>query len=158
MTECYKTLRSLQKLLVDLLISCLNESSDYIVCVQEMSGKSLPQVGQKNGKEMLELLQGISGAFRPAILTCLMVSPLLCNISGLGCLDMPRTLQAHRVKDRCACKQCQGLDEHGHVLQGVSGAGKTTLMDVLAGRKTGAAYSGRSSIAHLCASCVCISC
>ena len=49
--------------------------------MQEMSGKSLPQVGQKNGKEMLELLQGISGAFRPAILTCLMVILLLCNIS-----------------------------------------------------------------------------
>ena len=41
---------------------------------------------------MLELLVGISGAFRPGVLTCLM---------------------------------------------GVSGAGKTTLMDVLAGRKTG---------------------
>ena len=40
---------------------------------------------------MLELLLGISGAFRPGVLTCLM---------------------------------------------GVSGAGKTTLMDVLAGRKT----------------------
>ena len=40
----------------------------------------------------LELLLGISGAFRPKILTCLM---------------------------------------------GVTGAGKTTLMDVLAGRKTG---------------------
>lgn len=46
---------------------------------------------QVGGKQQLELLQGISGAFRPAILTCLM---------------------------------------------GVSGAGKTTLMDVLAGRKT----------------------
>ena len=40
----------------------------------------------------LELLLGISGAFRPKVLTCLM---------------------------------------------GVTGAGKTTLMDVLAGRKTG---------------------
>lgn len=45
-----------------------------------------------NGKKELELLQGISGAFRPETLTALM---------------------------------------------GVTGAGKTTLMDVLAGRKTG---------------------
>ena len=56
------------------------QTSILLVCVQEMSGKSLPQVGQKNGKEMLELLQGISGAFRPAILTCLMVSRLLCTV------------------------------------------------------------------------------
>ena len=41
--------------------------------MQGMVGKGLPQVGQKGGKEMLELLQGISGAFRPGILTCLMV-------------------------------------------------------------------------------------
>lgn len=49
-------------------------------------------VTQEGGQNMLELLLGISGAFRPGVLTCLM---------------------------------------------GVSGAGKTTLMDVLAGRKTG---------------------
>lgn len=48
-------------------------------------------VGAGRGKLQLELLQGISGAFVPQVLTCLM---------------------------------------------GVSGAGKTTLMDVLAGRKT----------------------
>ena len=48
-------------------------------------------VHQEGGQAMLELLIGISGAFRPGVLTCLM---------------------------------------------GVSGAGKTTLMDVLAGRKT----------------------
>ena len=43
--------------------------------VQEMSGKGHPQVVQKDGKgDMLQLLQGISGAFRPSILTCLMVS------------------------------------------------------------------------------------
>lgn len=60
--------------------------------LQEMQGKGLPNVSEMNGKSQLELLRGISGAFRPGILTCLM---------------------------------------------GVSGAGKTTLMDVLSGRKTG---------------------
>ena len=58
------------------------------VCIQGMAGDNIKEL---NGKPQLELLRGISGAFRPGVLTCLM---------------------------------------------GVSGAGKTTLMDVLAGRKT----------------------
>ena len=52
-------------------------------------------------KEKLQLLQDVSGAFRPGILTALV---------------------------------------------GVSGAGKTTLMDVLAGRKTGGYIEGNISI------------
>ena len=64
----------------------------FVVTLQEMQGKGLPNVSEVAGKSQLELLRGISGAFRPGILTCLM---------------------------------------------GVSGAGKTTLMDVLSGRKTG---------------------
>ena len=55
---------------------------------QGMKGDNVKEF---KGKPQLELLRGISGAFRPGVLTCLM---------------------------------------------GVSGAGKTTLMDVLAGRKT----------------------
>ena len=52
-------------------------------------------------EDRLELLKGVSGAFRPGVLTTLM---------------------------------------------GVSGAGKTTLMDVLAGRKTGGFINGNIKI------------
>ena len=60
-------------------------------CGTQEAAEGKEHVHDEGGQSMLELLLGISGAFRPGVLTCLM---------------------------------------------GVSGAGKTTLMDVLAGRKT----------------------
>lgn len=62
------------------------------VCVMQEGAKDRDHVHMEGNTPWLELLLGISGAFRPKVLTCLM---------------------------------------------GVTGAGKTTLMDVLAGRKTG---------------------
>lgn len=65
-----------------------------VTCLQEMKAQGVAQ-------DQLELLKGVSGCFRPGVLTALM---------------------------------------------GISGAGKTTLMDVLAGRKTGGYTEGRISI------------
>ena len=71
---------------------------DYIcffyAWLQEMKAQGIAE-------DRLELLKGVSGAFRPGVLTALM---------------------------------------------GVSGAGKTTLMDVLAGRKTGGYIEGNITI------------
>jgi ABC-type multidrug transport system ATPase subunit len=66
----------------------------HIASLQEMKAQGVDQ-------DRLLLLKGVSGSFRPGVLTALM---------------------------------------------GVSGAGKTTLMDVLAGRKTGGYIEGDISI------------
>ncbi|KAF1881262.1 hypothetical protein Lal_00023298 [Lupinus albus] len=71
-----------------------NHISYYVDMPAEMKSQGIPE-------DRLQLLQDVSGAFRPGILTALM---------------------------------------------GVSGAGKTTLMDVLAGRKTGGYIEGSISI------------
>ena len=68
------------------------QRSSSCLCVVQDSAQGRAHVHMEGSSPWLELLLGISGAFRPKVLTCLM---------------------------------------------GVTGAGKTTLMDVLAGRKTG---------------------
>ena len=70
-------------------------SRSYFVDLPPQQAGAPNAVTSEGGKKELELLRGISGAFRPGRLTALM---------------------------------------------GVTGAGKTTLMDVLAGRKTGAVH------------------
>ncbi|KAJ9555193.1 hypothetical protein OSB04_009807 [Centaurea solstitialis] len=75
----------------------LSITFDDIKYAVDMPQEMKAQVAQ----DRLELLKGVSGAFRPGVLTALM---------------------------------------------GISGAGKTTLMDVLAGRKTGGYIDGRISI------------
>ncbi|KAL0051690.1 hypothetical protein WJX82_000289 [Trebouxia sp. C0006] len=69
----------------------------YWVQIPKEGAKDRAHVHMEGSTPWLELLLGISGAFRPKVLTCLM---------------------------------------------GVTGAGKTTLMDVLAGRKTGGRIEG----------------
>ena len=71
---------------------CQRQGPGIVGLLFQESAKDRAHVHMEGSTPWLELLLGISGAFRPKILTCLM---------------------------------------------GVTGAGKTTLMDVLAGRKTG---------------------
>ncbi|KAL3160198.1 hypothetical protein ABBQ32_010959 [Trebouxia sp. C0010 RCD-2024] len=73
----------------------------YWVQIPKEGAKDRDHVHMEGNTPWLELLLGISGAFRPKVLTCLM---------------------------------------------GVTGAGKTTLMDVLAGRKTGGRIEGEVRI------------
>lgn len=65
-------------------------------------------------------------------------------------VDMPQEMKAHGVvDDRLALlKGVSGSFSPGVLtaLMGVSGAGKTTLMDVLSGRKTGGYIEGNVSI------------
>ena len=119
--------------------------------LQEMAGKGLPQVGQKNGKEMLELLQGISGAFRPGILTCLMVGAQPLSSTGSAQWSCTWLLVDSACCRTSCCAPHNELLQLACLLQGVSGAGKTTLMDVLAGRKTGQARClQQPSLEHQC--------
>jgi ABC-type multidrug transport system ATPase subunit len=72
----------------------IENSRALLLSLQEMKNRGVAE-------DKLVLLNGVSGAFRPGVLTALM---------------------------------------------GVSGAGKTTMMDVLAGRKTGGYIEGRITI------------
>ena len=73
-------------------LGCRVTKCKIFIGFSQEGAKDRAHVHMEGSTPWLELLLGISGAFRPKVLTCLM---------------------------------------------GVTGAGKTTLMDVLAGRKTG---------------------
>ncbi|KAH7846608.1 hypothetical protein Vadar_016014 [Vaccinium darrowii] len=94
MTEDGQTRRRGMVLPFESLSIIFDEIRYAVDMPQEMKHQGIPE-------DQLELLKGVSGAFRPGVLTALM---------------------------------------------GVSGAGKTTLMDVLAGRKTGGYIGGRITI------------
>ena len=55
-------------------VKIVNHIGSRYMCPQALAGKSLPTIKKVDGKDQLELLQGITSAFRPGILTCLMVS------------------------------------------------------------------------------------
>ena len=105
--------------------SATNESvgvSRGVHALQEMQGKGLPNVSDMNGKSQLELLRGISGAFRPGVLTCLM------GVSGAGKTTLMDVLSGRKTGMGCLWSLCLGFMS---CLIRVSGAGKTTLTDVL---------------------------
>lgn len=64
--------------------------------VQE-TAKDKPHVRTEGNQAMLELLLGISGAFRPGVLTCLM------GVSGAGKTTLMDVLAGRKTCKLCLC-------------------------------------------------------
>ena len=98
-----------------------NDVHYFVNCPAEMVGQGLPNVSQKNGKHMLELLRGISGAFRPSILTCLMgvsgaglshFAACACTCCTIFCHDRAWTILVFHQKLGQRTRVCLVIDWH----------------------------------------------
>jgi len=112
------------------------------------SRRTVQPIGDKT-ETNLEMLEGDSGPAQKGMV--LPFLPLSLTFDDIRySVDMPQEMKAHGVvDDRLALlKGVSGSFRPGVLtaLMGVSGAGKTTLMDVLSGRKTGGYIEGNVSI------------
>ncbi|PVH64073.1 hypothetical protein PAHAL_2G178700 [Panicum hallii] len=113
-----------------------------------MSRRTVQPIGE-NTETNLEMLEDDSGPAQKGMV--LPFLPLSLTFDDIRySVDMPQEMKAQGVvDDRLALlKGVSGSFRPGVLtaLMGVSGAGKTTLMDVLAGRKTGGYIEGNISI------------
>ncbi|RLM85200.1 ABC transporter G family member 36-like [Panicum miliaceum] len=113
-----------------------------------MSRRTVQPIGE-NTETNLEMLEDDSGPAQKGMV--LPFRPLSLTFDDIRySVDMPQEMKAQGVvDDRLALlKGVSGSFRPGVLtaLMGVSGAGKTTLMDVLAGRKTGGYIEGNISI------------
>lgn len=113
------------------------------MAVRRMSSRSNPNGLSRNADSALEAANGIS----PKRGMVLPFTPLAMSFDSVNYyVDMPAEMKDQGVtEDRLQLlREVTGAFRPGVLtaLMGVSGAGKTTLMDVLAGRKTGGYIEG----------------
>ncbi|KAF2301149.1 hypothetical protein GH714_020446 [Hevea brasiliensis] len=117
------------------------------MAIRKMSSRSNPNGLSRNADSSLE---GANG-FAPKRGMVLPFTPLAMSFNSVNYyVDMPAEMKQQGVpEDRLQLlREVTGAFRPGVLtaLMGVSGAGKTTLMDVLAGRKTGGYIEGDISI------------
>ncbi|KAL5822739.1 hypothetical protein ACOSQ4_020639 [Xanthoceras sorbifolium] len=124
-------------------LSASDGNNSREMAVQRMSSRSNQNGGSRNGDATLEAVNGVT----PKRGMVLPFTPLAMSFDSVNYyVDMPAEMKEQGVaEDKLQLlRQVTGAFRPGVLtaLMGVSGAGKTTLMDVLAGRKTGGYIEG----------------
>ncbi|EER98908.1 ABC transporter G family member 36 [Sorghum bicolor] len=132
----------------ELKLKCSNVNND-IMDANPLASRTTLQLIGNNTETNLEMLEDNSGPSQRGMV--LPFPPLSLSFDDIRySVDMPQEMKAQGVvEDRLILlKGISGSFRPGVLtaLMGVSGAGKTTLMDVLAGRKTGGYVEGNISI------------
>ncbi|KAK3219964.1 hypothetical protein Dsin_013934 [Dipteronia sinensis] len=124
-------------------LSASDGNNSREMAMQRMSSRSNPNGLSRNGDASLEAANGVA----PKRGMVLPFTPLAMSFDSVNYyVDMPAEMKEQGVaEDRLQLlRQVTSAFRPGVLtaLMGVSGAGKTTLMDVLAGRKTGGYIEG----------------
>ncbi|KAL5576928.1 hypothetical protein UlMin_018627 [Ulmus minor] len=124
-------------------LSAADGNNSREMAIRRMSSRSNPNGISRNADSALESANGVS-AKRGMVLP---FTPLAMSFDKVSYyVDMPAEMKAQGVpEDKLQLlREVTGAFRPGVLtaLMGVSGAGKTTLMDVLAGRKTGGYIEG----------------
>nr|DAD44607.1 TPA_asm: hypothetical protein HUJ06_002837 [Nelumbo nucifera] len=124
-------------------LSAADGNNSREMAIRLMSSKTNTNKGGRNADSLLEAASGVA----PKRGMVLPFTPLAMSFDSISYyVDMPPEIKEQGVtEDRLQLlREVTGAFRPGALtaLMGVSGAGKTTLMDVLAGRKTGGYIEG----------------
>ncbi|KAJ4718044.1 Pleiotropic drug resistance ABC transporter [Melia azedarach] len=124
-------------------LSATDANNSREMAIRRMSSRSNPNGLSRNGDSSLEAANGVA----PKRGMVLPFTPLAMSFDSVNYyVDMPPEMKEQGVaEDKLQLlREVTGAFRPGVLtaLMGVSGAGKTTLMDVLAGRKTGGYIEG----------------
>ncbi|XP_073041840.1 ABC transporter G family member 36-like [Primulina eburnea] len=124
-------------------LSATDGNNTMEMAIRHMSGRSTTYGLTRNEDSSLETVRGVA----PKRGMVLPFTPLAMSFDSVNYfVDMPPEMKAQGVTEDKLQLLCEvtGAFRPGVLtaLMGVSGAGKTTLMDVLAGRKTGGYIEG----------------